>query len=93
MSSSSGLLRRRPVGGRETRGKGHNKQATASGKATDPRSAEAEQSPPGRMRRSMDLASSLIKEAQMLARDKTFAAEWRCCKACASVTGSISTAG
>ena len=53
-----------------------NKQTSAaSNKAVDLRLARADQSGNGRVRRLVDLASALMREAQVLARDKTFADE------------------
>ena len=53
-----------------------NKQlSAASNKTVDLRLARADQSGNGRVRRLIDLASSLMREAQVLARDKTFADE------------------
>jgi DNA-binding protein Fis len=46
-----------------------------SSKTVDLRLARADQSGNGRVRRLVDLASSLLREAQVLARDKTFADE------------------
>ena len=47
----------------------------ASNKTVDLRLARADQSGTGRVRRLVELASSLLREAQVLARDKTFADE------------------
>jgi transcriptional regulator with PAS, ATPase and Fis domain len=53
-----------------------NKQQSAtSHKTTALRLAEADHSGNGRVRRLVDLASSIMREAQVLARDKTFADE------------------
>jgi DNA-binding protein Fis len=53
-----------------------NKQASStSNKTIDLRLARADQSGNGRVRRLVDLASSLMREAQVLARDKAFADE------------------
>ena len=53
-----------------------NKQpSSASNKAVSLRLARAGQSGNGRVRRLVDMASSLMREAQILARDKTFADE------------------
>ena len=53
-----------------------NKQASStSNKTIDLRLARADQSGNGRVRRLVELASSLMREAQVLARDKTFADE------------------
>src|SRR5450432_3168037 len=53
-----------------------NKQlSSAANKAVDLRLARADQSGNGRLRRLVDMASSLMREAQVLARDKTFADE------------------
>lgn len=53
----------------------HKQPSSASNKAVDLRLARADQSGNGRVRRLVDLASSLMREAQVLARDKTFADE------------------
>ena len=50
-------------------------QASASRKTISLRLAGTDQSGNGRVRRLVDLASSLMREAQVLARDKTFADE------------------
>jgi len=53
-----------------------NKQASStSNKPIDLRLARSDQSGNGRVRRLVDLASSLMREAQVLARDKAFADE------------------
>ena len=53
-----------------------NKQASStSNKTIDLRLARADQSGNGRVRRLVNLASSLMREAQVLARDKAFADE------------------
>ena len=53
-----------------------NKQLSATAnKTVDLRLARADQSGTGRVRRLVDLASALMREAQVLARDKTFADE------------------
>lgn len=53
-----------------------NKQSSsAANKAISLRLARVDQSGNGRVRRLVDLASSLMREAQILARDKTFADE------------------
>src|SRR5882724_7109784 len=53
-----------------------NKQASStSNKPIDLKLARADQSGNGRVRRLVDLASSLMREAQVLARDKAFADE------------------
>jgi DNA-binding protein Fis len=53
-----------------------NKQpSSASNKAVSLRLARAGQSGNGRVRRLVDMASSLMREAQILARDKTFGDE------------------
>ena len=49
--------------------------SSVSNKAVDLRLARADQSGSGRVRRLADLAASLMREAQILARDKTFADE------------------
>ena len=55
---------------------GRRKQpATTSSRTIDLRLARADQSGRGRVRRLVDLASSLMREAQVLARDKAFADE------------------
>jgi len=53
----------------------HKQQSSTSHKTIALRLAEADQSGNGRVRRLVDLASSLMREAQVLARDKTFADE------------------
>jgi DNA-binding protein Fis len=60
----------------ERKNEGRRKQpaATAS-KTIDLRLARADQSGRGRVRRLVELASSLMREAQVLARDKAFADE------------------
>ena len=54
-----------------------NKEASGAGKITNLRlaAAAAGERGNGRVRRLVDLASSLMKEAQVLARDKTFVDE------------------
>jgi len=53
-----------------------NKQAAStSTRGVDLRLARADQSASGRVRRLADLASALLREAQVLARDKAFADE------------------
>src|ERR1700682_3969334 len=54
---------------------GHKQSSSTSNKAIDLRLARTDQSGNGRVRRLVDLASSLMREAQGLARDKTFADE------------------
>lgn len=55
---------------------GKNKQTSApANKTVDLRLARTDQSGNGRVRRLVDLASALMREAQVLARDKTFADE------------------
>ena len=54
---------------------GHKQSSSASNKTIDLRLARTDQSGTGRVRRLVDLASSLMREAQVLARDKTFADE------------------
>lgn len=50
-------------------------QSSASNKAVRLRLARADQSGNGRVRRLVEMATSLMREAQILARDKTFADE------------------
>ena len=54
--------------------RGHNKE-TATNKTANLRLAPAEKGGSRRVRRMVDLASSLMREAQVLARDKAFADE------------------
>jgi len=60
----------------ETINRRRNKEMAGSGrKAVNLRLAPAEEGGGGRVRRLVDLASSLMREAQVLARDKAFADE------------------
>ena len=54
---------------------GRNKEASEAGKMANLRLAAADERGNGRVRRLVDLASSLMREAQVLARDKTFVDE------------------
>ena len=53
----------------------HKQSSATSNKTIDLRLARTDQSGNGRVRRLVDLASSLMREAQVLARDKSFADE------------------